>query len=86
VLIAAVLFGMMHALFDGALALSIVSNSLGSRMYGLAVILTWRIWLGFGLHFAWNFVQGPILGFILSAHPVSGAFLNIADLRRPRNL
>jgi membrane protease YdiL (CAAX protease family) len=80
VLIASVLFGMTHAFFDGASALSVVSNSLGGVMYGLAFILTGRIWLGFGLHFAWNFVQGPILGFILSGHPVAGAFLNIADL------
>ena len=80
VLIAAVLFGMTHAFFDGASALSIVSNSLGGVMYGLAFILTGRIWLGLGLHFAWNFVQGPILGFILSGHPVTGGVFNIADL------
>jgi len=80
VLVAAVLFGLTHAFFEGASALSIVSNSLGGVMYGLAFVLTGRIWLGVGLHFAWNFVQGPILGFILSGHPVSGALFRIDDL------
>jgi hypothetical protein len=49
-------------------------------MYGLAFILTGRIWLGLGLHFAWNFVQGPILGFILSGHPVDHALFHVDDL------
>jgi membrane protease YdiL (CAAX protease family) len=80
VLVAAILFGLTHAFFEGSSALSIVSNSLGGVIYGLAFVLTGRIWLGVGLHFAWNFVQGPILGFILSGHPVAGAFLRIDDL------
>jgi hypothetical protein len=44
-----------------------MSNSLGGVMYGMAFLLTGRLWLPWGLHFAWNFVQGPLLGF-----PVSG--------------
>jgi len=80
VLVAAMLFGLTHAFFEGASALSVISNSLGGVMYGLAFVLTGRIWLGVGLHFAWNFVQGPVLGFILSGHPVPGALLHIDDL------
>jgi membrane protease YdiL (CAAX protease family) len=80
VLTAGILFGLTHAFFEGASALSIVSNSLGGIMYGLAFVLTGRIWLGVGLHFAWNWVQGPILGFILSGHPVAGALFRIDDL------
>jgi membrane protease YdiL (CAAX protease family) len=80
VLIAGVLFGATHFFFEGASVLSLISNSLGGVMYGLAFVLTRRIWLGFGLHFAWNFVQGPILGFILSGHRVAGALFQIDDL------
>jgi membrane protease YdiL (CAAX protease family) len=80
VLIGGVLFGMTHMFFAGASALSVVSNSLGGVMYGLAFILTGRIWLGLGLHFSWNFVQGPLLGFILSGHPVAGALFRVDDL------
>jgi membrane protease YdiL (CAAX protease family) len=80
VLIASVLFGSTHIFFEGASTLSLISNSLGGVMYGLAFILTGRIWLGLGLHFAWNFVQGPILGFILSGHPVDHALFHVDDL------
>jgi len=80
VLVAAILFGLTHAFFQSATPLSVVSNSLGGVMYGLAFVLTGRIWLGVGLHFAWNWVQGPILGFILSGHPVAGALFHIDDL------
>jgi membrane protease YdiL (CAAX protease family) len=83
VLLAAILFGLTHAFFEGATPLSVVSNSLGGVMYGLAFVLTGRIWLGVGLHFAWNWVQGPILGFILSGHPVTGALFHIDDLGPP---
>jgi hypothetical protein len=80
VLIAGILFGSTHIFFEGASTLSLISNSLGGVVYGLAFILTRRIWLGFGIHFAWNFVQGPILGLILSGHSVSGALFHIDDL------
>jgi membrane protease YdiL (CAAX protease family) len=79
-LVAAFLFGLTHGFFAGASSLSIISNSLGGVMYGLAFVLTGRIWLGVGLHFAWNFVQGPILGFILSGHFVRGALFYNDDL------
>ncbi len=80
VLIGGVLFGMTHMFFDGASALSVLSNGLGGVIYGLAFVLTGRIWLGVGLHFAWNFVQGPILGFTLSGHDLGGGMFRIIDL------
>jgi membrane protease YdiL (CAAX protease family) len=80
VLIAAVLFGMTHMFFDGASVLSVISNSLGGVVYGLAFVLTGRLWLGLGLHFAWNFVQGPVLGFAVSGHTLGSGLLYIADL------
>jgi len=80
VLVGAVLFGSTHMFLAGASPLSVISNGLGGVMYGLAFVLTRRIWLGFGLHFAWNFVQGPILGFTLSGYPIEGGVFQIADL------
>ena len=79
VLISAVLFGMTHMMNPGASALSVVSNSLGGVIYGLAFIRTRRIWLGLGLHFAWNFVQGPILGFPVSGH-LMGGVLRVVEI------
>ena len=49
-------------------------------MYGLAFVYTRKIWLPWALHFAWNYVQGPILGFPVSGFNVEGILkLNILD-------
>lgn len=67
VLITAILFGLAHAGNPNATIVSVISNGLGGVMYAIAFIESNSIWLPFGLHFAWNFFQGPIFGF-----PVSG--------------
>ena len=67
ILITGVLFGLVHANNPNATYLSIISNGLGGVMYSIAFIESESIWLPFALHFSWNFIQGPILGF-----PVSG--------------
>lgn len=53
-----------------ATPLSVLSNALGGAIYAVAYLGSNRLWLGFGVHFAWNFVQGPVLGF-----PVSGGVM-----------
>jgi uncharacterized protein len=63
----AAIFGSLHAMNAHANLLSVFSNALGGAVYGMAYLGSNRLWLGFGMHFTWNFVQGPILGF-----PVSG--------------
>ena len=63
----AVLFGLAHVGNEGATALSVTSNAIGGVMYGLAFVRTRRVWMPLGLHLAWNWVQGPVLGF-----PISG--------------
>ena len=67
VTVMAACFGLAHAVNPNASALSVLGNTLGGVMYGVAFLGSGRIWLPLGLHFAWNFVQGPVLGF-----PVSG--------------
>jgi membrane protease YdiL (CAAX protease family) len=74
----AVVFGVVH-LTDSpdATFVSVLSNALGGLMYGLAFLRTGRIWMPVGLHFAWNFVQGTIFGFVVSGETsYSGAFLH----------
>ncbi len=65
--LAALLFGLFHLGNPGASALSVCGNALGGLVYGMAFVLSGRLWLPLGLHFAWNYMQGPLLGF-----PVSG--------------
>ncbi len=63
VIVMAACFGLAHAGNPNASALSVLGNALGGLMYGVAFLGSGRIWLPLGLHFAWNFVQTPVLGF-----------------------
>jgi membrane protease YdiL (CAAX protease family) len=65
--ISALAFGLIHLSNPGASALSVTGNALGGVIYGMAFLMARSLWLPIGLHFAWNFTQGPLLGF-----PVSG--------------
>lgn len=67
ILLSAIAFGCIHLSNPGASLLSVLGNTLGGVVYGMAFLLAGSLWLAIGLHFAWNFVQGPLLGF-----PVSG--------------
>jgi membrane protease YdiL (CAAX protease family) len=66
VLVSAALFGLIHATNPGASAVSVLGNSLGGVIYGMAFLGAMNIWLPFALHVGWNFTQ-TLLGF-----PVSG--------------
>jgi membrane protease YdiL (CAAX protease family) len=61
----ATLFGLAHAGNPNASPLSVLGNALGGLVYGVAFLGSGRIWLPLGVHFAWNFVQSPLLGFPL---------------------
>jgi membrane protease YdiL (CAAX protease family) len=78
-LLAALLFGLFHLANPGASALSVCGNALGGLIYGMAFVLSGRLWLPLGLHFAWNYVQGPLLGFPVSGLS-AGGLLQIHDL------
>ena len=63
VIVMAACFGLAHACNPNASVLSVLGNALGGLVYGVAFLGSERIWLPLGLHFAWNFVQAPVLGF-----------------------
>jgi uncharacterized protein len=76
ILLSAAIFGGLHLQNSHATLLSGVGSTLGGIAYGSAFAVTRRIWLPFGLHFAWNYVQGPVLGFALSGgKPLRGTWL-----------
>jgi membrane protease YdiL (CAAX protease family) len=83
VTVMAACFGLAHASNPNASALSVLGNALGGLMYGVAFLGSGRIWLPLGLHFAWNFVQAPVLGFpflgkevgLVQQTPVGSAFI-----------
>jgi len=66
-LVSAVYFAAAHAASPDATVVSLASHFLGGVMYAVAYLGSRRIWMPLGVHFAWNSVQGLVLGF-----PVSG--------------
>jgi uncharacterized protein len=77
ILISAGIFGGLHLENSHATFLSAVGSTLGGIAYGIAFAATQKIWLPFGLHFAWNYVQGPVLGFALSGgKPLRGTVVH----------
>jgi hypothetical protein len=69
---AALLTGLAHLTNPAASATSVLGNTLGGLVYGYAYVLTGRLWLPIGIHFAWNLVQGPLLGFLVSGRDMGG--------------
>lgn len=76
--LSSLLFGVVHVTgTEDPTLIGVASNTLGGFMYGLAFLRTGRIWMPVGIHFAWNFVQGTVLGFAVSGNTdFSGALLH----------
>ncbi|MBB5781623.1 CPBP family intramembrane glutamic endopeptidase [Nonomuraea jabiensis] len=83
-------FGSVHLVGGDGTLLGAVSSTLGGFMYGLALLRTGRLWMPIAMHFAWNFVQGSILGYpvsgehrlgvpFLAEHDVVGGLLTLHD-------
>lgn len=72
VLVGAALFGYLHLANPGATWFSAAGNALGGLVYGIAFLGGRNLWLPLGLHFGWNFAQGPLLGFSVSGYALGG--------------
>jgi membrane protease YdiL (CAAX protease family) len=67
VVLSAGFFGLLHVSNPGASWVSTLGIALAGAFYGFGYLRTRTLWLVIGMHFGWNFVLGPVLGF-----PVSG--------------
>jgi membrane protease YdiL (CAAX protease family) len=68
IIMTSLVFGYAHINNAGATYFTAFGNALGGLMYGIAFLGGKNIWLPIGMHFAWNFVQGPVLGFGVSGN------------------
>jgi hypothetical protein len=66
-LITSAIFSLLHLGNPGANGLALVNIFLVGLLFGLARGHTQRLWLPFGMHSLWNFLEGSLFGF-----PVSG--------------
>lgn len=77
--VSAAIFGGMHAANPGATWFSTLAIALEAGvLLGAAFVVTRNLWFPIGLHFAWNFFEGPIYGTQVSGH----AFLTSAFAAR----
>lgn len=77
-------FGFAHitnpqATLQGAIAIALEAGVLFAALYAF----TRNLWLVMGVHFAWNVVQGPVLGIVLSGGSTQGAGLVESTLSGP---
>lgn len=67
-IITSVIFGALHLFNDHVNWLSFLSISLAGILLGISYIQNYSLYFPIGLHFAWNYFQGPIFGFEVSGH------------------
>jgi membrane protease YdiL (CAAX protease family) len=71
--VSAALFGLAHASNPGATWISSLAIAVEAGvLLGVAFAVTKNVWFPIGLHFAWNFCEGPIYG----AHISGGTFFS----------
>lgn len=74
-IISSALFGLVHSQNPGATWFSSFAVAVeAGLLLGGAYMLTRSLWMPIGIHAAWNFTQGPILGVPVSGGPVHGLF------------
>ncbi|EDP98633.1 CPBP family intramembrane glutamic endopeptidase, partial [Shewanella benthica] len=61
-----IIFLLIHLSNDNMTFISIVNLLLAGIMLGIYTIHKSNLWFPLGMHFSWNFFQGPILGFAVS--------------------
>jgi membrane protease YdiL (CAAX protease family) len=67
--VSAVIFGLAHAANPSATWVSSLAIALEAGvLLGAAFVVTRNLWLPIGLHFAWNFFEGPVFGTQISGH------------------
>lgn len=76
ILILSVLFGAIHLGNPNSTWVGATNTALVGLPFSIAYLRTRMLWLPIGMHFAWNFVQGFVLGL-----PVSGLALPVSLLR-----
>ena len=65
-LVSAALFAIFHGSNPDTNWLALVNVFIAGILLGINYIFTRNLWFGIALHFAWNFFQGPVLGYEVS--------------------
>jgi membrane protease YdiL (CAAX protease family) len=71
-LVSSLLFALLHLGNANITLLSFINILLAGLLLGIYFIHRRNLWLPIGLHFSWNFFQGPVLGFEVSGVDMNG--------------
>jgi membrane protease YdiL (CAAX protease family) len=76
IIVSAVLFGAAHAANHGATLISTTAIALEAGvLLGAAYMVTRTLWFPIGLHFGWNFFEGPVYGTQISGGHATSSLL-----------
>jgi uncharacterized protein len=70
--ISSAVFALGHITNPNITILSVANIFIAGILLGINYIYTKNLWFGIFLHFAWNYFQGPILGFDVSGFETGG--------------
>ena len=70
--LSSVAFALFHATNPGAGLLPILNILVAGFLLGINYIFTKNLWFAIFLHFSWNFLQGPIMGYEVSGFAAPG--------------
>ncbi len=65
-LITSVLFALFHEANPDVSVFAIINILFAGILIGLNYIFTKNLWFGICFHFAWDYFQGPVLGYEVS--------------------
>lgn len=70
--VSAAIFALAHLPNAGVTALAVANTALAGLLFAAAYLVTRRLWLPIGMHFAWNFVSDGLFSLPTSGHPARG--------------
>ncbi|HEV7815741.1 MAG TPA: CPBP family glutamic-type intramembrane protease, partial [Janthinobacterium sp.] len=71
-LISVLVFALAHVTNDSVTAIALASVAAAGLLLSAAYMLTQRLWLGIGIHAAWNFTQGGLFSASVSGNSSHG--------------
>lgn len=75
--ISSVLFMLVHTLNSNVSALPLFNIFLAGLLLGSVYIYTHNLWYSISLHFFWNFLQGPVLGYQVSGMDIGSSVIRL---------
>ena len=78
--VSSLLFAALHLLNPGVSPIAVLNLFLFGVFASLFALREGGLWGVFGIHAAWNWAQGNLLGFEVSGNPVSGTLINLMEV------